>query len=988
MSCTVVNSQSQVQSRLPTLPQTLPKTQADWNALLATLNQWGSILQQASHAPNVIPSQFQTFTVSAATAVIAALSAANCTPSVDATRQYYGAASLKAVISTTGATLAFSGYPISIAPASRWFASFQIYAPSGCTGSLTVKTSAGHTVTESFTVSALAEWQQVWGLFDLRAYGDTQATCELTFSSTATVWLDGLQMNAVGSPLGTLPKFAGTQMVTGALAYQSNMDGVPDGTERVALASSHAAGNVAYNFKGVWAAPTTYVVGDETVYGSSYWLALAASTNSAPATGNANWQVIGTYSGFEGAWNAAVTYVPGAEVTYSGNFWVAVSENSNSAPSTSNANWQIAGPETLDQIANGETYGKPLLTALTDGQVDLSLAGVVSKNLGNIADATGRYAVTNGGSLNGVADVDPQNLALINFASSGHTNKNQDYIPNGSTYGQIRLTSLTGGNVDLSLAGVSNRTLQYILDGGGRYSVTNAAGMAGVSSVDGNNRALIDFSQSGHLSKILDNIGDGGDYARPRVGQLQNGTFVRATAGKNMLANPGFELNTVGSPVNTNITAIGANVSDGWVINSNSYTAFAGVLVNSAGWTEAIFSGAAGARMIMNSASGALGLGGNTAFSGRLYSNPIPVRGGEVVNFGGHRRLDATVAAPAGVQTLCRIGVIFTDINGSLVSEGYGSDLASPGGGWDTVDGTWTAPTGASFVCVECCAFIINNNSSLVTVARGTTFCDCSFDDCFLFVQIGLDNEAQDGTNFFRMPSPPAVSAQANTSLAQNGSTTTINVGAGTFYLGNITLNYNSGSVNPGAYGKYYIYFDDPGYAGGAVTFEVTTNPLVTSQAPGRFYVGTTTTATGGGGSGGSGGGSGCCLHADQMIELADGSEIRADELTTLHRLRRPGGDTPVVKLRRESWGEWFAVTLSNGVRLLVAGDHRFLDPAGVQISARHLRLQQIVDSAHGYLFVQKLEAIWHEAEKVSIEVGEPHTYYVQGILSHNKLLC
>jgi len=226
-----VNSQAQLQSRLPSIPQQLPQTQADWNAFLATLNQWGAILQQANHSPNVIPTQFQTFTPSAASAVIAALSATNCTPSVDNTQQYYGGASLKVVIGATGAILAFAGFPISIAAATRWFCGLQILAPSGCTASLKVSTSAGHSVTESFTVPSSASWQQVWGLFDLRQYADTQATWTLTFTSTATVWLDGMQMNAVGNTtLGVLPKFAGTQMVLGSVAYAASLDGVPDGS--------------------------------------------------------------------------------------------------------------------------------------------------------------------------------------------------------------------------------------------------------------------------------------------------------------------------------------------------------------------------------------------------------------------------------------------------------------------------------------------------------------------------------------------------------------------------------------------------------------------------------------------------------------------------------------------------------------------------------------------------------------------------------------
>lgn len=134
--------------------------------------------------------------------------------------------------------------------------------------------------------------------------------------------------------------------------------------DRVLIRSDHASGNVSYNYRGVWSNLTAYVIGDEVVYGTSYWVAVANSTNSAPSTGNANWQVVGTYSGFQGAWSAATAYVAGAEVTYSGNYWVCLVANTNSAPAIGNANWQIAGPTNLDNVANGVNRGAVLVTEL------------------------------------------------------------------------------------------------------------------------------------------------------------------------------------------------------------------------------------------------------------------------------------------------------------------------------------------------------------------------------------------------------------------------------------------------------------------------------------------------------------------------------------------------------------------------------------------------------------------------------------------------
>ncbi len=152
-------------------------------------------------------------------------------------------------------------------------------------------------------------------------------------------------------------------------AIDGTLDYVADGFEFVHLAADHAAGNVAYNFRGVWASANSYVQGDEVVYGQNYWLALQASQASTPGTGNAAWQVVGSYSAYQGAWSASANYVVGDEVTYSGNYWIAIAASTNSAPSLTNANWQVAGPQTLDDLANGTTYQKTLASALQSGTI-------------------------------------------------------------------------------------------------------------------------------------------------------------------------------------------------------------------------------------------------------------------------------------------------------------------------------------------------------------------------------------------------------------------------------------------------------------------------------------------------------------------------------------------------------------------------------------------------------------------------------------------
>lgn len=313
----------------------------------------------------------------------------------------FGDASLK--VSSAG-TVYFASttaeHPFSFAPNQEWIISAYVKASSAnLTGVIGVTTPTG-TYTVPFTTNAVAgDVSRVYGVLDLSADTSTQFNVYLDANS-GTMWFDGFMLEPqVGSsdtpspystttPSSTSLAFVGAWNSTAtyrvglevtnggnywlSLIANTNstpstsnsnwqlvgpvtLDSVQDGSSFVRLASSNASGNVAYNYKGVWSSVTTYVIGDEVIYGPEYWICTAANTNSAPAVDNSNWQVVGSYSGFLGAWSSTVTYVPGAEVTYNGNFWICVAKNSNSAPSTSNSNWQLSGPTSLQYIADGST---------------------------------------------------------------------------------------------------------------------------------------------------------------------------------------------------------------------------------------------------------------------------------------------------------------------------------------------------------------------------------------------------------------------------------------------------------------------------------------------------------------------------------------------------------------------------------------------------------------------------------------------------------
>ncbi|WP_444905315.1 hypothetical protein ACJJIU_22085 (plasmid) [Microbulbifer sp. CnH-101-E] len=82
-----------------------------------------------------------------------------------------------------------------------------------------------------------------------------------------------------------------------------------------------------------------------------------------------------------------------------------------------------------------------------------------------------------------------------------------------------------------------------------------------------------------------------------------------------------------------------------------------------------------------------------------------------------------------------------------------------------------------------------------------------------------------------------------------NGSSAQITVAFHTVQYGFGTVSYNSGSINGLAFStKYYVYCDDDGYAGGAVTYKATTSFTVLAANTHRRYVGTITTPADGGG--------------------------------------------------------------------------------------------------------------------------------------------
>ncbi|WJY18672.1 hypothetical protein QQS45_13885 [Alteriqipengyuania flavescens] len=159
---------------------------------------------------------------------------------------------------------------------------------------------------------------------------------------------------------------------------------------------------------------------------------------------------------------------------------------------------------------------------------------------------------------------------------------------------------------------------------------------------------------------------------------------------------------------------------------------------------------------------------------------------------------------------------------------------------------------------------------------------------------------------------------------AGSPATATISVAASTVYIGNVSLSYNAMSVGVsgtnGTSADYWLYLDDPSYAGGSKTLVATTDKKVLSQGNGRVFVGAVTvvypTSGTGSGSGGPGGGEGCVCIDMLLPEFGlAGSVQPGDELLVANPLTgalRKG----LVSFRDTKMAECVRFTTSKGVWL------------------------------------------------------------------------
>jgi hypothetical protein len=113
-----------------------------------------------------------------------------------------------------------------------------------------------------------------------------------------------------------------------------------------------------FNYRGIWASGTSYLISDLVSYGGKIYIALRDTVGDNPVTETADWSVFVDGIQYEGTWASGTSYQKGDVVKYGGNIWIAVANSQNSTPTSANANWEllIYGVEWKGAYVSGTAY--------------------------------------------------------------------------------------------------------------------------------------------------------------------------------------------------------------------------------------------------------------------------------------------------------------------------------------------------------------------------------------------------------------------------------------------------------------------------------------------------------------------------------------------------------------------------------------------------------------------------------------------------------
>jgi len=510
-----------------------------------------------------------------------------------------------------------------------------------------------------------------------------------------------------------------------------------------------------------------------------------------------------------------------------------------------------------------QTAGKPLS----------SLGG---RTMDYIGDSATRFAAAQAGadktSSNTAADT-----AKVNGVASSSISPIGALMP-----AEVGAEKTTGKPLSI----LSGRTMDYIGDSASRVAMqpterTKLGGVAaGADVTAANPQGSTWLTDSPNLARGGDSMTRFGDRVADNIGETaarkwaaQSGADITtnyAAAGDNMLANPGFESNKVGS-IDGGLVAVNGHISDGWTLLQ-------------AGMTQTFWysgSGRTGGRgMLLRVAPGSvLPAGAGYVAFARAISAPIQCSPGDVISVGGYGELSNTDSGGT-FGVISRLGLYTADKVGNL-TEIVIQDTTTPTAWVLRGPYNYVVPSGVSTVYLQCALFAQNTGVSDATVA--STGLAVSFDDLFV-TRNDLRSPGSGATVGDQRNLLPVTWAGVRSVLSTSPITFSITAGspnstvnfsttAFTNYGGGPAIPYNAASASHGQVNgttaTYYLFFRDPTSAGGSQTLNVTVFPQTLAQYPDAVLVGScvVTVASGGGGSGGSGsGGGGLCVADDMFI--------------------------------------------------------------------------------------------------------------------------
>ena len=291
--------------------------------------------------------------------------------------------------------------------------------------------------------------------------------------SSSTAYVEGNQVSLAGNLYSCILANTNHTPPNGTywlLVGPQNLDALGNGSTYAKVLASALTNGIPTPFTGVWSSSTTYLPGQECTYTGSYWVCLVQCLNSAPSTGNTNWQQVGTVANqFQGAYNSGAAYLVGNEVTYGSpaGLYICIVNSTGNDP-TNGSYWQeIATPSTANYLGaydNGTAY-------VTGNQV--SYQGCfwvcVSNSTGNAPSTTSGYWTLLGTSTimlgawsSGTAYVQGNQCTLVgNVYQCVAANTNQE--PPNAVYWQL----IGPANLDAIIDGDTYaRTLALSLENG------------------------------------------------------------------------------------------------------------------------------------------------------------------------------------------------------------------------------------------------------------------------------------------------------------------------------------------------------------------------------------------------------------------------------------------------------------------------------------------------------------------------------------------